>query len=399
LDLTFAVERWGHQVRALVLDLILIFGALLLCGSLAHALDASDQWSSVRAEGMGGAYTAVVNDSDSLFYNPAGLAGQTRFEWQIFDIGVGANGYENISTLQNVVSGGSNNLATNLQQLYGKRVWFGGHAKSAILIPSFAMSAFTATGAGISVSNPANTEMNLDYFFDYGFAAGGGFELVPQFMKFGLSARRFNRTGTNLPIGAATLANLDTAALQDELKRRGTGYAADLGLDFTLPGPVSPTLSAVYRNAGVTTFSHEEGAGAPPPIQPEFIVGGAMKFSGGLIDITPAIDYRHLEDTTMQIGKKLHMGVEIAMPFLTLRGGLNQGYWTAGAGFNFWLLHVEAASYGVELGAYPGQQEDRRYVANISFQLGFDPGSFGFGGSSANGGADGGSRPHLKQRR
>lgn len=383
------------RVAAYALNLI----AILIVASNARALDVADQWSSIRAEGMGGAYTAVVDGTDALFYNPAGLAGQTRFAWEILDLNLGANGYENIATLQNIVSGGDDNLSTNLQQLYGKRVWFGGHAKTSILIPSFAMTAFTGTGAGISVSNPANTQMNLNYFFDYGFAAGGGFELVPGVVKFGLAARRFNRTGTNLPIGAATLANLDTDTLQSELKRRGTGYGADLGLNLTLPGPVSPTLSAVYRNAGVTTFSHDEGAGAPPPIEPEFIVGGAMKFSGGLVDITPAIDYRFANRNDMQIGKKLHLGVEVAMPVLTLRAGLNQGYWTAGAGFNMWLLHIEAASYGVELGAYPGQQEDRRYMANFSFQLGFDPGGL-FGGSKGSGSESGsGSRPRLKQRR
>jgi hypothetical protein len=149
----------------------------------------------------------------------------------------------------------------------------------------------------------------------------------------------------------------------------------------------------------VTTFSHDEGAGAPPPIEPEFIVGGAMKFSGGLVDITPAIDYRFANRNDMQIGKKLHLGVEVAMPVLTLRAGLNQGYWTAGAGFNLWLVRVEAASYGVELGAYPGQQEDRRYMANFSFQLGFDPGGLFGGGKSSDSEGGSRSRSHLKQRR
>jgi hypothetical protein len=382
------VEEALAQAAVRVLNLI----AILLASSTAFAVDFEDQYSSIRAQGMGGAYTAVVNDADALFINPAGLAGQTRFAWEIVDLNLGADGYENAQTLQDIVSGGQSNMAANIQKLYGKRVWFGGHGKTSILIPNFAMSAFADTGAGVSVSNPANTEMNMNYFFDYGFAAGGGFELIPDFMKLGIAARRFNRTGTNLPIGAATLANLDVAALQNELKRRGTGYAADLGVNFTLPGPLAPTLSTVYRNAGVTTFSHEEGAGAPPPIEPEFIVGASMKFKSALLDITPAVDYRYANLNDIQLGKKLHMGVEVAGPFLALRAGLNQGYWTAGAGFDLWLIHIDAATYGVELGAYPGQQEDRRYMANFTFQLGFDPGRLGFGkgsGSGSGSGADG----------
>jgi hypothetical protein len=388
-------------LRVVALDLLFIFIALLFCGSFARAYEVADQWSSVRAEGMGGAYTSVVNDGDALFYNPAGLAGQTRFEWELFDPRAGANGIDNLKTLQDVVSGGTSNLASSLQQLYGKRVWLQAGTKSAILIPGFAMGAFVNSQAGIYVANPANTTMNLNYFFDYGFAAGGGFELIPSFMKFGLSARRFNRTGTSLPIGAATLANLDTDALQNELKRRGTGYAADLGATFTLPGPVSPSLSVVYRNAGMTSFTHEEGAGAPPPIDPELVIGGAMKISGGLVDITPALDFRYANRSDIDVGKKMHIGCEVALPLLSLRAGLNQGYYTAGVGLNLGLIQLDAATYGVELGAYPGQQEDRRYVAQLRIQLGFDPGSFGLGGSGSRVDSNGDPirQSHLKQRR
>ncbi len=394
-------DHLGAHLRVVALDVLLIVIALLLSTSFACAYEVADQWSSVRAEGMGGAYTAVVNDGDALFYNPAGLAGQTRFEWELLDPRGGANGIENIKTLQDVVSGGSSNLAASLQQLYGQRVWVEGGAKTAILIPGFAMGAFVNSQAGVYVANPANTTINLNYFFDYGFAAGGGFELIPGFMKFGLSARRFNRTGTSLPIGAATLANLDTTTLQNELKRRGTGYAADLGAIFSLPGPVSPSLSVVYRNAGTTSFTHDEGAGAPPPIDPELVIGGAMKVSGGLVDITPAFDFRYANRSDIDVGKKVHIGCEVALPLLSLRAGVNQGYYTAGVGFNLALIHIDVATYGVELGAYSGQQEDRRYVAQFSFQLGFDPGTFRLGGSGSKVDANGDpiTQSHLKQRR
>lgn len=378
-----------------------ILVALAITGlvSFARAYEIADQWSSVRAEGMGGAYTAVVNDSDALFYNPAGLAGTTKFAWLIADPRVGVDGIDNIKTMQSVISGGSDQLTQNLQQLYGKRLWLDAGSKSAILIPGFAMGAFVNTQAGVYVTNPANTTMNLNYFFDYGFAAGGGFEMVPGFMKFGIAARRFNRTGTTMPIGAATLATMDSSTLEAEMKDRGTGYAADLGLNFTLPAPTEPTLSLVYRNAGTTTFTHEEGNQAPPPIDPELIIGGAMKIKGALVDIIPAVDYRYANRNDIQTLSKLHIGTEVAMPFLSLRGGLNQGYYTAGVGFNLGLVHIDCATYGVELGAYPGQQEDRRYIAQFSFQIGFDPGSLGLGSSSGSSDGSSADQPHLKQRR
>lgn len=366
----------------------------------ADAIDIADSWSSVRAQGMGGAYTAIVNNSDALFFNPAGLASQTKFAWTVLDPRGGLNGLDNIQTLQAAVSD-QTNLASNLQKLYGKRVWIEGGAKSAIMIPNFALAGFVDTQAGVYVANPANTTMNLNYFFDYGVAAGGGFDLVPGFIKFGLAAKRVNRTGTTLPIGAATLASLDTTALQNELKRRGTGYGVDLGLVMTAPGPVSPALSFVYRNAGGITFTHEEGAGAPPPIDPELVVGGALKLSGGLIDITPVFDYRFLNRPEIAVGNKIHVGVEIGLPLIDIRAGLNQGYYTAGVGLNFGLLHLDAATYGVELGAYPGQLEDRRYVAQLTIELGFDPSSFGLGSSSSTSGdgSNSGLNHRLKQRR
>lgn len=370
-----------------------------LSGHDASARELSETWTNVRALGMGNAYTALVDDVDSLFYNPAGLARNSAFSWEVFDPRVGLNGADAIQSAQELASAGDN-VSEVIESLYGKKLWAGGGMKTGILIPNFAMAGFVSANAAVNVQNPAATTMNLNYFLDYGVALGGGFSFIPNFMQVGLAVKRINRTGTTLPVGPSTLATLDPADLQAELKRRGTGYALDFGTVISVPGPVSPSLSFVYKNLGGTSFSHEEGAGAPPYIEPEMIIGAALDIDAGLVSVTPVLDYKYANRADIQLGKKVHLGVEIDLPLLELRAGLHQGYYSAGVGVNMGILRVDAATYGVELGEFPGQHEDRRYVAQVSFELGFDPGQFGFGGGSGAG-KDGkpGERRRLKQRR
>ncbi len=376
----------------------------------AGAAELSEPFTSVRALGMGNAYTAVVDDSDALFYNPANLANNTAFRWTLFDPRAGINGMDTINNIQNLMpimsSGSTQALFDAIDTLYGKRIWANGGAKTAILLPNFAMAGFASSDLGFYVQNPAATTMNLNYFFDYGIAVGAGVGLIPGIWKVGFTARRVNRTGTTLPLGPAVLATVDPEALEGEFKRRGNGYGLDLGTTFTIPGPVSPTLSFVYKNVGATTFSHEEGAGAPPRIESEVVIGAAIDIDAAIISITPSIDYKYATREDIQIGKKIHLGLEIDLPLLALRVGLHQGYYTAGAGLDLGPLRFDAATYGVELGEYPGQHEDRRYVAQLTFELGFDPGGFGFGGGSGKskdgkGGSSSSDAPkrRLKQRR
>ncbi len=54
---------------------------------------------------------------------------------------------------------------------------------------------------------------------------------------------------------------------------------------------------------------------------------------------------------------------------------------------------ITGYQHGVELGEYPGQHEDRRYMAQVTFDLGFDLGNFSGKDSKT------GKRTRLKQRR
>ncbi len=371
-----------------------VCGFICSIGTTAFSAELVQTWTSARALAMGNAYTAVVSDTDSLFYNPAGLARSSGFHWVILDPRVGLNGEGGINAVKDFTE--SEDMAQLFNDLYGNPLSFTAGAKSAFQIGGLAFGAFSGTDFSANLSNPAYPNFDLKYNGDYGFNLGIGFDFIPGLAKFGIVGRWINRVGTSLPIGASTMATLDGDALEEQLKNRGTGYGLDLGWVFTIPSPIQPSLSFVWRDVGNTQFEHQGGAQAPTRIDSEMIVGGAVEISVPLISITPSFDYRYVNREDVQMGRKIHLGLEISLPLISIRAGLNEGYYTAGAGLDMGLFRIDVATYGVELGEYPGQLEDRRYMAQLALELGFDPSSFGFGGSGSGGG--GGGR-RLKQRR
>jgi hypothetical protein len=78
------------------------------------------------------------------------------------------------------------------------------------------------------------------------------------------------------------------------------------------------------------------------------------------------------------MGKKINLGLELSWPIIDVRGGFQQGYLSYGVGCDIWLFRLDLASYGVELGEYPGQLEDRRYMLQMTFDFGVDPSNFSF---------------------
>ena len=372
--------------------------SLAIASGHAHAADLGEGWTSVRALGMGNAYTAVVDDSDAMFYNPANMCQIKGINWTVFDPRAGLNGMETMESVQKLQAI-NDDVPGTLNQLYGKTIWAGGGVKSALTMPCFGLGLFVNTEAGYYQQSPSNTTINLNWYFDYGIVTAGAIQLIPGVFSLGLGIKRINRTGRTSPLGVATLAGLNAETLQAELKRRGTGYAIDVASTIRIPGPVSPAFSVVYHNLGNSQFTHEEGAGAPPTVEAELVMGGSITIDAAFITITPALDMRHVLNKKAQTGKKINAGVEIGLPLLDLRAGLHQGYYSAGVGLDLAILKFDVATYGVELGEYPGQHEDRRYMAQLTFELGFDPSLFGIGSWGGGGKGPNGERRRLKQRR
>ncbi|MNL63779.1 hypothetical protein D3C87_1879440 [compost metagenome] len=119
--------------------------------------------------------------------------------------------------------------------------------------------------------------------------------------------------------------------------------------------------------------------------------GAAVGFDLPGLDWTFGVEGRHLLDNDVQLGKKLHVGTEVSLPFIDVRAGLNQGYMSYGVGLNFLIFRLDAVSYVEELGVYPGQTADNRYMVGLTVDLSFDA-NFNFQDNN-------GKKRKLKQRR
>ena len=350
-----------------------IFFFALIVSALASVRVSADELvelnRSVRALGMGDAYTSIATGHDALFYNPAGLADNHGLSWEIIDIHADADGTQVYQTFQNLNNSGS--YVTALHNFFGEDIYVGLAGKTSLTIGNFAFSYYDTGYVSASLTNPALPTLNTNIINDTGMAIGAGFELYPG-IKWGVTGRRVTRFGSNLPIGIDSLILLNNTQLQMELSNQGTGYALDSGFQFTLPGSAKPTFSFVWKDIGVTSFTPLTTVG-PPQQADEMVAGFGMQMKGPLFTLSPTFEIQQLNNYNEELGKKLHAGIELSLPLVDLRAGIYQGYYTLGAGVDLGFFRVDAATYEVERGIYPGQDGDRRYIVEASLVLSFDP--------------------------
>ena len=68
-------------------------------------------------------------------------------------------------------------------------------------------------------------------------------------------------------------------------------------------------------------------------------------------------------------GVELFVGNPLILPEYAVRVGVNQGFVTSGFNFNFGLLDVDFATYGVDVSSTSKAIEDRRFLASLSLNF------------------------------
>lgn len=329
-------------------------------------------YRGVRPLGMGGAFTAVADDENALFYNPAGLADISTLQVGVFNplVDVSENTLDMISDAQDTDFDDTGEVTEFLRDYVGEHQHF-----RAALFPhvGFNIKSYGIMVAGLAqatldvdVRNPVWPEAHVDAVTDIGLMAGVGLDVPVAGLKAGANVKLINRESLDETYTAIDIAADDfDQELEDDMES-GSGIGFDVGVIYQVP-----YIDIIDLDLGLTVQNVPEmdmGDAKPLETQANFGLAVKKKFTG--FDLVAALDYMDLSnsyDEDDDPAKRLHMGVEARLPtILSVRAGLNQGYYTAGATVDFKAIRFDVATYGEEVGAHAGQREDRRYIAQIT---------------------------------
>lgn len=350
--------------------------AILFTGQSAFTAEVFEFYNGVRQLGMGGAAIAVVNDETALLINPAGLGKLRDYFFTVADPEI--EGSQNAMSLAGTDALKMFQPQPMLDKLndtanLGKRLHLKGQVFPSVVVPNFGFGLFAKYQTDGMV-NKAGTLFELNYTNDYAAVFGFNFRMWDGIIKLGTTARMVNRVQikrTDIPANS-------TGLTIDNLATEGFGVGADVGLTLAAPIVWLPTISAVWRDAGGTSYDLKGGMftsavtipnHTPQTVDVAFAVFPIASNRTRFAFTTEYRDILTLSDEDDQM-RRLHVGIEmnVADAFF-LRAGLNQRYYTAGLEFATDNYQFQMATYGEEVGTPSTTEEDRRYVFKFAFRF------------------------------
>jgi hypothetical protein len=357
---------------------------LIACFCLALSARAElvhENYEGLRPNGMGGAFLAVSDDNNVLWYNPAGLANIKGAHFDLLDANLGVDSMDTLSRVGGAFGEGnfSNLVRPNTEYIQAG-------LRTGLFLPYFAVQFFDNLHSFFDLQNlsPTGGTVDVDSFNDIGVAMGAAIPMGP-YVSVGATLRAFEHIGVDVDeTGPQLLSSLNaiptdvTSAVYTELQKlaaSGWGLGVDLGTMVKLPTPRDyPTirLAAVMEDVGETTFHALGTSSAPPPIPTTYHFGTSIKYDLPHNSyFLMAMDVRHaFED--LPFVKTFHVGAEYQFFPFSFRLGLYEGYPSAG----FSLLfpphtRVIFSTYEPELGDGLWQNGQRVYL--LQLVIGFNP--------------------------
>jgi len=347
----------------------------ILFAPLLQAAEPAFIRESIRARGMGNAFTAAANDEMLLFYNPAALR---SVYYNMYEV-VGFN----ITTNENTINlGKSSSGFSTIGSLAGKKIYNEANLGLLSHVNSrFGWSFFSNGLVDIQVRNPIIPYLETKAYVQTGLAGGMAWSFLDFQLDLGLGVKLVQRSGIDTKLHIFDEAIIEftedqkTTKLQKKFVSKAA-FAPDAGVIYHFDSyhNMEPKVAFSLQNIGGLDF---EGAGKVPMTM-NIGVSTESEFNG--FDMILAADYRDLADSQGMISKgnimterNIKIGVEFGWQklfnghhLISIRAGRNGPYNTVGWSMNLFGFKIDFAKYSEEIGGYAGELEDKRTSLQVS---------------------------------
>ena len=347
----------------------------ILFAPLLQAAEPAFIRESIRARGMGNAFTAAANDEMLLFYNPAALR---SVYYNMYEV-VGFNTTTNENTIN---LGKSSSGFSTIGSLAGKKIYNEVNLGLLSHVNSrFGWSFFSNGLVDIQVRNPIIPYLETKAYVQTGLAGGMAWSFLDFQLDLGLGVKLVQRSGIDTKLHIFDEAIIEftedqkTTKLQKKFASKAA-FAPDAGVIYHFDSyhNMEPKVALSLQNIGGLDF---EGAGKVPMTM-NIGVSTESEFNG--FDMILAADYRDLADSQEMISKgnimterNIKIGVEFGWQklfnghhLISLRAGRNGPYNSVGWSMNLFGFKVDFAKYSEEIGGYAGELEDKRTSLQVS---------------------------------
>lgn len=335
-----------------------------------------------RQSGMGNTGIALPDDSNMLFYNPAGLADVRKVTWHLFDI---TGGFDSFDTARRGYNALFNGDLNNLFR-FDTPEQFKLNIRPTFFAPYFGFAVYNNLSSFTDFQSFQANDVDVAVFNDTGITAGIGLPIGKTF-SLGFTAKGILRSASDITTDVntlltqygATLTSFSTAAgqiIQDNLKS-GYGFGFDAGMLWKIPLEDKETqvqLAATVENLGSTSFrQYSSSQEAPSALPMTYNFGGALIYESKKSSrFSLEIDVRDALSPGVSLLKMIHVGAEYKKNWFSLRGGIMEGYPTFGVSIETPPhTKIHFSSYAQELGDTLWERGTRFYMFQIV--IGFNP--------------------------